>query len=619
MSISKNLEKFFLRHFALIPSSIVLIFYLITLAPGLIAPDSGELATVQYTLGITHPTGYPLFTILGFLFSHIPVPIKPIIKLNFLTALWSVLTIYVLTITTKKILDDYKFWLNDSYQQNEDVVKRFELSETIKIFSAVFGGLLLGFSRTFWLQSLSVEVYSFHMFLFSLTFYFLLQSIKEDHDEIKTSLTKSNWIFTFIFLGLGFSNHLSTLFIVPAVLYGYFLKLNFSAERIKRFFIYTVVGSLVTIILYLYLPIRAAMQPVINWGNPVDFKSLIDHVSGRLYHQFLFPSFSDYLSKVGFFLNSLMISFDKSQISGSEFSSGILISLLGMVILFFLMRKLFNVSIIIFLTTVLISSFYNIPDIDTYFLPAYFVLAISASVGLFYLFSIRLNQIKKIIVISFIVLLILFFEINLNYSRVDLSDNDLLDQFTLELLNTGEPNSIVISVRSNFYFPSLYYQFVENVRQDIAVVEHYLLQNKWYYYQLNRIHPEIITLQDSVVNLNLKNRNVYFSAEMLEKVLRGEVKLPDDLHLVPHYFMFKLVPKKKYEPLEFKDYSFRYPQRSNFYTDEVKNIIRNMLLNRSIYERMNGKVELARLYLKKLKKDFPEYKLPRDLDSLIAY
>lgn len=618
MSIPKNLEKFFVRHFGLIPSLIVLIFYMITLAAGLIAPDSGELAAVQYTLGIAHPTGYPLFTILGFLFSHIPIPIKPIIILNFLTALWSILTVYVLTITIKKILDDYKFWFNDLSTENEKLIKRFDLSEPVKIFSAIFGSLLLGFSRTFWLQSLSVEVYSLHIFLFSLTFYFLLKSIKENYDGIYTSFSKSSWFLTFVFLGLGFSNHLSTLYIVPAVLYGYFLSLNFSQEKIKRFFLYYGSGFLITLILYLYLPIRAAMQPVISWGNPVNLSSFINHISGRLYHQYLFPNFSDYIAKVGFFLNSLMISFDKSKITGSEFSFGIFISLLGIVILFFLVRKLFNLLILIFITTVLISSFYNIPDIDTYFLPAYFVLAISASIGLIYLFSIQLNRVKKIFIVTLIALLTLIFEIYMNYSRVDLSDNDLIDQFTIELLQTVEPKSLIISARSNFYFPSLYYQFVENVRKDIAIVEHYLLQNKWYYYQLSRMHSDIVTLKDSVVNLNLTNRNVYFSAEMIEKVLRGEVKIPEDLKLVPHRFLFKLVLSGKYEPLEFVDYSFKYPEKSTFYTDEIKNLIKNMLLNRSIYELMNNKIELAQFYLKKIKRDFPDFTLPRDLDSLIT-
>lgn len=618
MLIPKNLENFFVRYFALIPSLIVLIFYIITLAPGLIAPDSGELAAVQYTLGIAHPTGYPLFTILGFLFSHIPIPIKPIIKLNFLTALLSILTVYVLAITIKKILDDYKFWFNDLSHENEELIKRFELSEPVKIFSAIFGSLLLGFSRTFWLQSLSVEVYSLHMFLFSLTFYFLLKSIKEDYFEVNTSFTKNSWFITFVFLGLGFSNHLSTLYLVPAVLYGYFLRLNFSLKKIKRFFAYCWSGFLITIILYFYLPIRAAMQPVISWGNPVDLNSFINHISGRLYHQFLFPSFSDYMAKVGFFLNSLMISFDKSQISGSEFSFGIFISVLGLVILFFLMRKLFNLLMLIFITTVLISSFYNIPDIDTYFLPAYFVLSISASIGLIYLYSIQLNRMKKNFIVTVIALFTLIFEVYMNYSRVDLSDNELIDQFTVELLETAEPNSLIISARSNFYFPSLYYQFVENVRKDIAVVEHYLLQNKWYYYQLSRMHSDVVTLKDSNVNLNLTNRNVYFSAEMLEKVLRGEVKIPNELKLIPHRFLFKLVPAGKYETLDFVDYSFKYPRKSTFYNDEIKNLIKNMILNRSIYELMNNKIELAQLYLKKLKKDFPDYNLPRDLDSLIT-
>jgi hypothetical protein len=51
---------------------ILFIIYLITLAPSVVQIDAGELAAVQATLGIAHPTGYPLFTIIGFLFSKLP-------------------------------------------------------------------------------------------------------------------------------------------------------------------------------------------------------------------------------------------------------------------------------------------------------------------------------------------------------------------------------------------------------------------------------------------------------------------------------------------------------------------------------------------------------------------
>ena len=48
------------------------VVYLKTLSPTVGFVDSGELTTVAYTLGIAHPTGYPLYTLLGRLFTLLP-------------------------------------------------------------------------------------------------------------------------------------------------------------------------------------------------------------------------------------------------------------------------------------------------------------------------------------------------------------------------------------------------------------------------------------------------------------------------------------------------------------------------------------------------------------------
>ena len=53
---------------------ISLAVYIKTLAPGVTFTDSGELAVDCITLGVAHPTGYPLFTILGHLWTLIPIP-----------------------------------------------------------------------------------------------------------------------------------------------------------------------------------------------------------------------------------------------------------------------------------------------------------------------------------------------------------------------------------------------------------------------------------------------------------------------------------------------------------------------------------------------------------------
>ncbi|MCE7857795.1 MAG: DUF2723 domain-containing protein [Ignavibacteria bacterium CHB3] len=62
------------KYYVVLTSIFVFIIYLFTLAPSVVQIDSGELAAVQATLGIAHPTGYPLFTMIGYLFSLIPLP-----------------------------------------------------------------------------------------------------------------------------------------------------------------------------------------------------------------------------------------------------------------------------------------------------------------------------------------------------------------------------------------------------------------------------------------------------------------------------------------------------------------------------------------------------------------
>ena len=51
---------------------IALLVYLRTLCPTVYWEDAGELITVSHVLGIAHPPGHPLYTILGHLFSFIP-------------------------------------------------------------------------------------------------------------------------------------------------------------------------------------------------------------------------------------------------------------------------------------------------------------------------------------------------------------------------------------------------------------------------------------------------------------------------------------------------------------------------------------------------------------------
>jgi hypothetical protein len=63
--------------------------YATTLGPGIEYWDTGEMQTVPYILGIAHPTGFPLFILLGWCFSHVVVVGNVAWRLSLFSALAS--------------------------------------------------------------------------------------------------------------------------------------------------------------------------------------------------------------------------------------------------------------------------------------------------------------------------------------------------------------------------------------------------------------------------------------------------------------------------------------------------------------------------------------------------
>ena len=78
---------------ATLSSAIALIVYILTLAPDVYFIDSGEFAAALVQFNICHPTGYPLFTLLGKIFTTIPVENK-IYLVNLFTAIISAFSIF---------------------------------------------------------------------------------------------------------------------------------------------------------------------------------------------------------------------------------------------------------------------------------------------------------------------------------------------------------------------------------------------------------------------------------------------------------------------------------------------------------------------------------------------
>ena len=82
---SERFRKLF--HWAWIPLLIVLLaVYLRTLTPGVVGGDPGELQFVPAILSMPHPTGTPLYILLGKLWSMLPLGPTVAWRMNLLAA-----------------------------------------------------------------------------------------------------------------------------------------------------------------------------------------------------------------------------------------------------------------------------------------------------------------------------------------------------------------------------------------------------------------------------------------------------------------------------------------------------------------------------------------------------
>lgn len=634
-----NRKELLRKYFAAVTALFVFGIYIITLAPSVIQIDSGELSTVQATLGIAHPTGYPLFTIVGYLFLKLPLPFTTIFRANLLAAIWCALGIFLFIKSAFVILiNQEKITLPNKKDRAKKELKTKISSDAnekniLVILSSITSAIVLAFSKTFWFQSTSVEVYSLQIFLFSLIIFLILKAFYSTDGKI------IHWIWAALALALGFSNHMTTLLVLPFITILFFSKEKIRVHSFKKILIMMAVFVPVLAGFYLFLSLRAMANPRINWGNPINLENILRHVSGKQYQVWLFSSFEAAGKQFKYFLSEFP----------SEFGYvGLLIGILGIVTAFKKSPIIFYTLTSTFLFTLLYSINYDIVDIDSYFLLAYIMFSIFIVFGFYktvqYL-SHKWNLISAVILVFSISL----FPFAINFSEVNQRDVHTFEDYTLAVLNSTEKNSIIFSYQWDYFISASYYfQMVENIRPDVSVIDKELLRRSWYYNQLKRNHPDVIknldqdisnfleavkpfersenfdsnliekyyrAIMTNLISKNIGTRNYYIGLELFQNEMqRGEFSLPSGYQIVPHLLLFKIVKGNEYVPAPDPNFSIRFPDNRNKYIDFIENAIATMLTYRATYELQFNRTDRAKVYIDKVKKDFPNFQIPYDVE-----
>ncbi len=428
------------------------IVYLLTLAPTVYWGDSGELITVAYTLGIAHPSGYPTWTLLGHLFTYIPFG-SVAWRVNLMSAVFGSLAVMLLYFICYKL--------------------------TKSKSGSFLASIAFGFSVPFWNIATVAEVYTLHIFFIALNLLLLLiWREKQATGEINCN----NWLYLFwLCYGLSLTNHITSILLLPGFLYFILVKeqsswFKFTLDKgvLKpRVVLICAVVFIIGLLPYLYLPIRSAMNPLIDWGNPETLSSFIYHVTGKQYGGYVAEVSTGTVSTALFlFIRTFNV-------------------LLGFILVgwFSILkdkRNLLFLAIPIVIQTAF-NLTYDITDITYYFLPVWLMLSVVVAYGWEWIVT-RFNLKKAWMWVIIVIIVIASF----NYYQYDYlnkrGDNTL--EFSNYIFQEVKPKSIVF-VGAEEHIVLGYFQLVEKKADTVHLISLEMFTMPWYYDYIHNKWPEL--------------------------------------------------------------------------------------------------------------------------------
>ncbi len=212
-----------------------------TLLPGLAFWDTGEFQVVGPLLGTAHPTGYPAYVLLGWLASIVLEPFgEPAFRMNLLSALLFAGAAGLTTILVRAL--------------------------TGRPLVGLAAGILLSVTPLPWRMGTHADPHTFHLFLVALLLVLLVgweDRRRGDEDGADRWLVAAAATY-----GVALGNHSLTILLAPAI--GLFVLAVEPRIVLRLRFLTTCAAVLVGVaaLLYLELPVRAAMGAPLVYGRP---------------------------------------------------------------------------------------------------------------------------------------------------------------------------------------------------------------------------------------------------------------------------------------------------------------------------------------------------------------
>jgi hypothetical protein len=419
---------------ALLPVAAVLCslaVYLSTLAPTAFPLDSAEMASGAATLGIVHAPGYPVYLLLTHLFTHLPIG-DIAYRANLASAVYASLSVGLLVVLVRDM--------------------------TGRTLPAMIAGL--GFAFCFYTWSLSVvaEVYTLQALLLIIMLLALWRWRQSGGGAFLLSVA--------LVAGLAAANNPATVLWWPGLLLIIWTSTTRQSLR-RSHMIKLAAAFLLGLAFILYIPIRSAADPVVNYIGQFDSegifhrldlsqpKNLLWYLSGKQFGWAFFAySGSELLQQAGRF---------GYQLFGAFFGAGLVIAGWGAWHKFGRQRWFVAGLLLVAASHSLFFIAYRVPDKETMFLPVYLATAVFLGLGaarIEYQWPVPARLTLPLLIVAMLAV---------NRPYADASELTLPGEVAQARLGQAEPDAFYLAVWGDAAAME-YLQVAEGRRTDVKVI-----------------------------------------------------------------------------------------------------------------------------------------------------
>lgn len=414
--------------------------YLRTLHPSIGDPgDSAELQLVIATLGVPHPPGYPLYTLLGRLFLLLPVG-SVAYRINLMSAFFGSCTVATL------------FGLC--------------LALSVSLPAAVSASLIFAASGAFWSQAVITEVYTLNTFLMCTTLLLLILWRK--------TRRRGFYSASLAVCALSFGHHASVVLLLPGLLWFVWRtdrRVLTDPKAVAPVLAFFALSSLQYLTIYL----RARTHPLYCDECPDTWHTLWTYLTSSRYrgHMLAYP-LPETLQRMAVTFPGLLV--------GQFGWWGLALGAMGFVRSAVRRRPELGLLGLLFVADILFGMTYDFPDFWVFLLPAHLVFASWIGLGLdavqraaLETVTARSGKVGRAVVrlaTTMGMLLLAHVPYRLNYVQVDQSNNYRALDYATRLLSSLEPDAAIVGEPWTYLerIVILYMQSVEGLRPDVELV-----------------------------------------------------------------------------------------------------------------------------------------------------